>query len=66
MTYVQISHISGTQKYLANIISLNPAELTPEQIMQITRPRYIVVVTIQLNIDPQVKKEPKEFSCLAR
>jgi hypothetical protein len=34
--------------------------------MQITRPRDIVVVTIELNIDPQVKKELKEFSCLAR
>jgi hypothetical protein len=53
---IEISHISGTQNYLADIISRNPAGLTPEQIKQLTRPRDIMVATIKLDIDPQVKK----------
>jgi hypothetical protein len=49
----EISNISGTQNYLADIISRNPAGLTPEQIKQIIRPRDIMVATIKLNIDPK-------------
>jgi hypothetical protein len=59
---IQISHISSTQNYLADIISHNPAGLTPEQIKQLTRPRDIMVATIKLNIDPQVKEELKELA----
>jgi hypothetical protein len=59
---IQISHISSTQNHLADIISRNPAGLTPEQIKQLTRPRNTVVATIKLNIDPQVKKELKELA----
>jgi hypothetical protein len=58
----EIIHISGTQNYLADIISRNPAGLTSEQIKQLTRPRDIMVTTIKLNIDPQVKKERKELT----
>jgi hypothetical protein len=38
---IEISHISNTQNYLADIISHNPAGLTPEQIKQLTRPTDI-------------------------
>jgi hypothetical protein len=57
----EISHIRGTQNYLAGIISRNPAGLTPEKIKQL-RPRDIMVATIKRNIDPQVKKELKELA----
>ena len=56
----EISHIRGTQNNLADIISRNPAGLTPEQIKQLTRPRDIMVATIQLYLDPQLKKGLKE------
>jgi len=59
---IEISHISGTQNYLADIISRNPAGLTPEQTKQLTRPRDIIVATIKFNIDSQVKKELKELA----
>jgi len=59
---IEISHISGTQNYLADIISRNPAGLTPEKIKQLTRPRDIMSATVKLNIDPQVKKELKELA----
>jgi hypothetical protein len=59
---IQVSHISGIQNYLADIISRNPAGLTPEQIKQLTRHRDIMVATIKLNIDLQVKKELKELA----
>jgi len=51
--------ISGTQNYLADIISRHPAGLTLEQIKQLTRPRYIMMAAVRLNIDSQVKKELK-------
>jgi hypothetical protein len=47
---------------LADIISCNPAQLTLEQIKQLTRARDIVVATVKLNTDPQVKKELKELA----
>jgi hypothetical protein len=56
---IHISHISGTQNYLADIISRHPAGLTLEEIKQLTRPRYIMMAAVRLNIDPQVKKELK-------
>jgi hypothetical protein len=59
---IEISHISGTQNYLADIISRNPAGLTPEQIKQLTRPKNIMVATIKVNIDPHIKKELKELA----
>jgi len=59
---IEISHINSTQNYLADIISCNPAGLTPEQIKQFTRPTDIMVATIKLNTDPQVKKELKELA----
>jgi hypothetical protein len=59
---IEISHISGTQNYLADIISRNPAGLTPEQIKQLTRPRDVMVATIKLNVNSQVKKELKELA----
>ena len=59
---IEISHISGTQNNLAHIISPNPAGLKPEQIKQLTRPRDIIVATIKLNIDPQVRKELKKLA----
>jgi hypothetical protein len=59
---IEISHISGTQNYLADMISRNPAVLTPEQIKHLTRPRDIMVATIKLNVDSQVKKELKELA----
>lgn len=58
---IQISHMSGTQSYQAYIISRHPAELTREQIKQLTRPRDIIVAAPGLNIDPQVKKELKDL-----
>jgi hypothetical protein len=59
---MHISHISGTQNYLADIISRHPAGLTLEQIKQLTRPRYVMMAAIRLNIDPQVKKELKDLA----
>jgi hypothetical protein len=59
---IQISHISGSQNYLADIISRNPAGQTPQQIEQLTRPRDIMVAKIELNIDHQVKKDLKELA----
>jgi hypothetical protein len=47
---------------LADIISCNPAGLTPEQIKQLTIPRDVMVATIKLYIDPQVKEELKELA----
>ena len=44
---IEISHINGTQNYLADIIIRNPTGLTPEQIKQLTRPRGIMVATIK-------------------
>jgi hypothetical protein len=45
---IQISHINGTRNYLADVISRNPAGLTPEQIKQLTRPRDLIVGRIEL------------------
>ena len=59
---MEISRISGTQNYLTDIISHNPAGLTPEHIKQLTRLRDIMVATIKLKIDSQVKKEQKELA----
>jgi hypothetical protein len=59
---IQVSHISGTRNYLADVISRNPAGLAQEQIKQLTRPRDLMVGKIELNIDPQVKKDLKDFS----
>ena len=59
---IHISDISGTQNYLADIISRHPAGLTLEQIKQLTRPRYVMTAAIRLNIDPQVKKELKDLA----
>ena len=57
---IEISHISGTQNCLADIMSRIPAGLTPEKIKQLTRPRNIMVASVKLNIVPQIKKELKE------
>ena len=59
---IEISHINGTQNSLADIISRNPAGLTPEKIKQLTRPTDIMFATVKLNIDSQVKKELKELA----
>jgi hypothetical protein len=59
---IPISHISGTQNYLADIISRHPAGLTLEQIKQLKRPRYIIMAAVRLNIDPHAKKELKDLA----
>ena len=59
---IDIRHTSDTQNYLADTISRNPAGLTPEQIKQLTRPRGVMVETVKLNLDPQVKKEIKKLA----
>ena len=59
---IEISHISGTQNCLADIMSRIPAGLTPEKIKQLTRPRNIMVATVKLSIDSQVKKELRELA----
>jgi hypothetical protein len=43
-------------------LSRNPAGPTPEQIKQLTRPRGIMVRKINLDIDPQVKKDLKDLA----
>jgi hypothetical protein len=58
----EISHIRGTQKYLADIISRNPAGLTSGKIKQLARHRDIMFATMKLKIDPQVKKELMEIA----
>ena len=59
---IEICHISGSQNYLADTLSRNPAGLTPEQIKELTRPRDIMVRKINLEIDPQVKKDLKDLA----
>ena len=47
---------------MADIISRHSAGLTLEKIKQLTRPRYIMVAAIGLNIDSQVMKELKDLA----
>ena len=47
---------------MADIISRNPTGLTSEKIKQLARHRDIMVATMKLKIDPQVKKELKEVA----
>jgi hypothetical protein len=49
---LEICHIKGRHNFFTNVLSRNPADLTPDQITVLTRPRELLVAEINLGIDP--------------
>jgi hypothetical protein len=59
---LEISHVAGTRNHSANTLSRNPAGLTQDQIEAMTQPREILVSTINLGVDPLIRRD---IQCLA-
>jgi hypothetical protein len=58
---LQIKHISGTQNFFADILSRNPAGLTPELCKLQNRKQEVSVAKVDLKIDKEVLKQLKEL-----
>jgi hypothetical protein len=54
---LHIVHIKGTNNFFADALSRNPVGLTEEGLNQLVRPKEILVSPINLNLDPDLKKE---------
>jgi hypothetical protein len=61
---VDIVHIAGSKNHFADALSRNPAGLTPEQINALRRPQEIMIATINLGLDPSIKKDVKNLATL--
>jgi hypothetical protein len=59
---LEIVHIKGTDNFFADALSRNPVGLTEEGLDQIRKPKEIFVSTINLNLDPHLKKELKDLA----
>jgi hypothetical protein len=61
---IDIVHVAGHKNHFADALSRNPAGLTPEQINSLRRPREIMIATINLGLDPSVKRDIKNLPFL--
>ncbi|PNF15931.1 hypothetical protein B7P43_G07481 [Cryptotermes secundus] len=57
-------HIAGCKNHFADALSRNPAGLTPEQANALRRPQEIMVATIDLGLDPSIRKDIKNLATL--
>jgi hypothetical protein len=58
---LQIKHISGTQNFFADILSRNPADLTPELRKLKNSKQEVLVAKVDLKIDKGILKHLKEM-----
>jgi hypothetical protein len=61
---IEIKHIKGTDNYLADILSRNPAGLITTEIQKLSKPNSIFVNKINLGVDSSVCKDLKRLSDL--
>ncbi|PNF35697.1 hypothetical protein B7P43_G17396 [Cryptotermes secundus] len=54
---LHIVHIKGTDNFFADALSQNPVGLMEEGLNQLVRPKEVLVSPINLNLDPDLKKE---------
>jgi hypothetical protein len=59
---LDIVHIKGTDKFFADALSRIPVGLTEEGLNQRVRPKDIFVSAIDLNLDPNLKKELRDLA----
>jgi hypothetical protein len=61
---LEIQHIPGGQNSFADILSRNPAGLSPNQITTLTKSRELLPANINLNIDLSIKKTQRDLGNL--
>jgi hypothetical protein len=59
---LDIVHIKGTDNFFADALSRHPVGLTEEGLNQLVRPKDILVSAINLNLDPNLKKELRDLA----
>jgi hypothetical protein len=59
---LEIVHIKGTDNFSADALSRQPVGLTEEGLNQLVRPKDILVSAINLNFDPNLKKELRDLA----
>jgi hypothetical protein len=59
---LDIKHISGMKNLFADALSRNPAGLSEAEVKDLSRPRGIVIVKIDLQIDSYVRRKLKNVS----
>lgn len=59
---LEIVHVKGTDTALADVLSRNPVGMTIEEVNRIGRPQEIAITKIDLNLDPQVKKDLRNLA----
>ena len=59
---LEILHIRGTENFFADIMSRNPVGLSQEQLCQMKKPKDILVASINLHLDSQIKEDLKKLA----
>jgi hypothetical protein len=49
-------HIAGTKNHFADVLSRNPAGLTPEQVIALKRPQGLMIARIDLGLDMSIRR----------
>jgi hypothetical protein len=61
---LDIVHIAGCKNHFADTLSRHPAGLNTEQVNALRRPREIMVATIDLGLDPSIKRDMRNLAIL--
>jgi hypothetical protein len=62
---LQIKHISGNQNFFADILSRNPADLTPE-LRKLNSKQKVLVAKVDLKIDKGILKTFERITKITR
>jgi hypothetical protein len=55
-------HISGTKNHFADVLSRNPADLTPEHVNALKRPQGIMIARIDLGLDLSIRRDIRNLA----
>jgi hypothetical protein len=59
-----VVHIAGTKNHFADVLSRNPAGLTPGQVNALKRPQGIMIARIDLGLDMSIRRDIRNLASI--